>query len=417
MWCAHPLILRVTLLSLIVSLLAAGSVLLFRYLVEFIQIAALPEHQIGGYESLPGWLIFALPSAGGLLLGLVFHQLPPAMRQVGILHVLLRMRAKGRVVIPGKNTLLQFFAGIFAIVCGQSVDREGPGVHLGAGSGAKVANLAGMEEAEGRILVACGVAAAIAAAFNTPLAGIIFVIEVLEVAYQSLRFLPIMASAVLGALLGRFFYGAAPAFNVPALISFPIAEMGYLLLLALVIGLLASGFIALVEFVNKYSRNWSPLYAFTLAGLITGLLGQLAPEILGVGYDSLSRILSGELLLYGLLAILACKFLATGCAIGLRVPGGVIGPSLLIGGTVGAIMGTLLGSGEHFAIYPLVGMLAMMGATLQAPLAALAALLELTGRTELILPGTLAVVSADLISRVILGRVSVFSALARLTKS
>ena len=369
---------------------------------------------MGNYEALPLSLRLALPVLGGLVLGLVFARLRRAHTEVGIVHVLKAIRAGRR--LPPANLLVQFLGGGSAIVAGLSVDREGPGVHLGAAAGSLFGRLIHLPDPT--TLSACGAAASIGAAFNTPLAGILFVMEVLEVRYSPERFLPVMLASATGAVLGRIAYGASPAFQVPLPGPLPLEALAWMLLLGPLAGLTAGAFIALIEYLQGRSTNWSFPLAFTLAGAVTGLLALEAPQIMGISYDTLTRILAQGLPLETLFAVLTAKFTATAVCIGLRIPGGLIGPSLVIGGALGGILGTQVSHSDPatYAFYPLAGMMAMMGATLQAPLAALSALLELTGRVELILPGTLSILGADLVSRILLGRESVFATLARLGK-
>lgn len=140
---------------------------------------------------------------------------------------------------------------------------------------------------------------------------------------------------------------------------------------------------------------------------------------MGTSYDTLSELLAGRSELILALALMLTKLLATGTAIGLRVPGGLIGPTLFIGGAAGSALGLLFGMFEPIetaspAFYATVGMVAMMGATLRAPLAALTALLELTANPNIILPGMIAVASAELTNRLVLGKDSVFETLLKI---
>ncbi len=411
--------LRTVASGLLAGLAAAVTVLAFRWAVEQLQILLLPTHQVGAYEALAPWTRFSLVVGASALLGLALRRVPPELRAVGVVHVYHRLHGPGRLDLPMGNAAVQFLGGAVALVGGQSVDREGPGVHLGATAAHAAARGLHPDEHEGRIVAGCGAAAAIAAAFNTPLAGVIFVIEVLRLRYEVHRYLPIMLAAVTGAVCARLTYGPEPAFQIPHAVTAPVSALGWLLLLGVVTGLVAASFIALVRGIARRTLDWDPLPALTLAGLVTGALAFAAPEIMGSTYDSMTRILTGHYALQMALVILACKLVATAAAIGLRVPGGLIGPSLVMGAALGCAVGLLVeGTDDGFPVlYPLVGMLAMMGATLQAPLSALIALLELTGHAELILPGTVAIIGADLVSRQLLGQDSVFLMLTRIAQT
>lgn len=412
-------LIRLTALGAVTGLLAGMVVLAFRWVIEASQRAFLPGGTLGNYEALPDWAMLALPIAGGLVLGLVFERLPEHLRSVGIVHAIQQLRHTGRPDLPLGNAVVQFFGGAFAIVCGHSVDREGPGVHLGAATGTWVGGRS--EDTETFTLTVCGAAAAIAAAFNTPLAGIVFVIEVLGVRYRVDRFIPVMTASVIGAIVSQVAYGATPTFTLAS--NLEMASLEEILLLGglgILTGLVAVSFIGITERTWDWAGHLRPTLAFGLAGLVTGLIGLLVPQVPGISYDTLNNILNNQLGLAVLAALILGKLVATAIAIGLRVPGGLIGPSLVIGGALGGVVGILVQAlsiptgGEAF--YAAVGMVAMMSAVLRAPLAALMALLELTSNPSIIFPGMVAVVFADVVARQMLGRESIFEHVRRLAE-
>jgi len=320
--------------------------------------------------------------------------------------------------LPFSNAIVQFFGGLIAIVSGHSVDREGPGVHLGAANAALIGHRINLSEDESYLLAAAGSAASIAAAFNTPLAGVIFVIEVLRLRYAINNIIPVIVASVVGTVISRLVYGQSPAFEVPALSIGSLAELPVIIIMGIFIGILGAAFIRACAFTAQLTIAWRPLYAFVFAGLITGLLAQWVPAIMGVSYDAIDRIFHNGLGVQTLLLLLIAKFVATTISIGVRLPGGLIGPSLIFGGTVGGIIEQLLQSHYPFfqgsaGFYAMIGMVAMMGAVLRAPLAALVALIELTGNLNIILPGMIAVVTAEIATRALVGDVSAFTAMLK----
>jgi len=411
------LLLRISLLGALTGLIAGVLVTLFRFSIEWSQTWLLPAGQIGNYEALPGWLRFVLPVAGTLLLGLIFERLPAGRRAVGIVHLLDYLRFR-KQRLPFGNTVVQFFGGLLAIVSGNSVDREGPGVHLGAATASLLGWKIKLSEDDSYLLAAAGGAAAIAAAFNTPLAGVIFVIEVLRVPYAMNNIVPVIVASVVGAIIGRIVYGQSPAFDVPALSIGSLAELPVMLLMGVFIGLLAATFIFAVQTTARQTVNWRPLYGFVVAGMLTGLLAQWAPEIMGLSYDALGRIFHNELGLRTLLLLVFAKLIATAISIGVRLPGGLIGPSLVMGGALGGLVELLSNAWYPYYIgsagfYAMIGMVAMMGAILRAPLAALVALIELTGNLNIILPGMIAVVSAEIATRALIEDASAFTVMLK----
>lgn len=416
-------LLSITLLGAFAGLLSGAVVLLLRLTIETGQGAFLPEGKIGNYEALPGLVRFALPVAGALLLALILRWVPKRTRQVGVLHVLDRFWSPTQTAaLPLGNALTQFVTGSLAIVSGHSVDREGPGVHLGAAAGSLLGQRFGVAQEDLRTLVACGTASSIAAAFNTPLAGVVFVVEVIRVRYTVPRFMPVLLAAVVGGVIAQASYDSNPVFDVFPVKLASLSELPSLALLGVAIGVLAAAFVALCEWIAQRTQAWPILPALGLAGVITGAIALWVPAIMGVGYDTLDRILRAEFGVGSLLAIVACKLVATAAAIGLGVPGGLIGPTILMGAAAGAAWGFLtelipMGQPGSPGFYAMVGMAAMMGAALRAPLAALIALLELTGNPHIILPGLLALVSADGVARTLLGKDSVFFSLLRIKTS
>jgi CIC family chloride channel protein len=244
----------------------------------------------------------------------------------------------------------------------------------------------------------------------------VFAIEVLRIRYQVSRYLPVIVAAVVGAMVSRTLTLEEPGFDV-----FPehLAgdwELLPLISLGAVTGLLAVGFIGLIGAVARRTAGWPCAVGFPLAGMITGVLALWVPEVMGTSYDTLALLLQGRGELLMVAAMMLAKLIATGSSVGLRVPGGLIGPTLFIGGAAGSTLGLAIGQflpGETASpgFYATIGMVAMMGATLRAPLAALTALLELTANPNIILPGMVAVACGELVTRLIRGQKSVFDVL------
>ena len=413
--------LRLTLLGMISGVVAGLVVLAFDLAIELSQTLFLPPGRSGNYEGLDPWLRLVLPVVGGLLLGLIFDSLPATHREVGVIHVLRRLHTPGDQRFPAANLLAQIGGALGAILSGHSVDKEGPSVHIGAASASWIGERVRLSADEDRTLAACGAAAAIAAVFNTPLAAVIFVVEVLNLRYEVSRLLPIIVASVVGTVISRVLVQADRTFIVPSSSLNSYWELPNLVLLGLATGFLAILFIRLCALIATRSRAWPGKLGFPLAGLVTGVLALWVPEIMGTSFDTLDQLLAGgESLGLGLvLALMAAKLMATATAVGLRVPGGLIGPTLFIGGAAGSALGLLFAliqpeQSASPAFYATVGLAAMMAATLRAPLAALIALLELTGNLNVILPGMLAVATAELTNRLVLGKESVFEVLMRI---
>ncbi len=400
------------LVGLISGLVTGGVIIAFRWITENAQLALTPVAGPEAFEWLSWPYRLGLPIAGGLLIGVIFQRASLGSRQVGVVHVMEQLAYhSGRM--PWKNAALQFFGGTLSIMSGHSVGREGPVIHVGAASSSLLGQWLGFPNNSIRVLVACGVAASIAASFNTPIAGVIFAMEVVLMEYTLAGFTPVILAAVAATSLTRVVYGSAPAFDIPIMQMTSLWELPYILLVGVVLGAAAALFIFGIRFVDERCRDL-PLWIRTAAaGVITGVCALIAPEVMGIGYDTVELTLLGEKALGALVLVAALKLVATVACISLGPPGGLIGPTIVIGAAAGGALGVVghamlpeMSSSEGF--YAMLGMGAMMGAALQAPLAALMAVLELTANSNSILPGMFAIVTATLTTRVVFKQRSVF---------
>lgn len=400
------------LLGVICGLLAGAVIIAFRLSVEWLQWQLLPDGNLENYEGLSSLQRFMWPLLGGFLLGIFFQFISRDSTRVGVAHVMERLAYhQGR--LPWRNAVVQFVGAAISIVSGHSVGREGPSVHLGAVNGSLLGCWLQLPNNSNRVLVACGSAAAIGAAFNTPLAGVIFAMEVVMMEYTILSFTPVILAAVSATALTHLVFGSEPAFSIPSLGISSLSELPLVLLTGLVVGCLSALFIYSLRFFVQLQPNWPVWFRLTLAGLITGICAQFVPEVMSIGYDTVNQAFLGELALTSLLMIVAFKMLATTAGLGLGLPGGLISPILFIGATAGGVIGVLghMLFPDQLAspgFYAMLGMGAMMAGALQAPLAALMALLELTANPNILLPGMLAVIAATMTSSELFGRGPLF---------
>lgn len=381
----------------------------FRAAIELAQAFMLPR----GFEALALERRLVLPIAGTLCAIAVIFLLGRGRLSAGVVHVLERLACHD-ARLPFRNALLQFAAGSLLLIFGMSLGREGPAIHLGAASGSLFGQWCRLSHKDLRILVGGGVAAAIAGAFNTPLAGVLLAMEVVLTEYTVSGFVPILLAAMTGAVLSRWVYGPAPAFLVPQLALVSLRELPLVGVVGILMGAFAAAFILLVRGIlrlTQRSRWWLPM---AMAGALVGACGIAVPQVLGIGYDIVNRVLLGQYAFAALAAIAALKLLATAIGIGARLPGGLIGPTLVIGAAAGGALGHVARvlmpvNVSDVGLYAMVGMGAMMAATLQAPLAALLAVFELTGNPHVVLPGLLAIALATLAAKPVFHCESVFA--------
>ncbi len=405
-------LIQLAFIGLLTGLAAGGVIVLFRLMVEGVQAGFLPDGLAENYEALPAWLRFLLPVAGGVLIGLIFRARAKGLYVLGVARVMERMAYhQGHLTLRG--FLLQFVGAAVAIVSGHSVGREGPHIFLGAASGSLLGQFLTLPNNSIRTLVGCGTAAGIAASFNTPLAGVIFALEVVMMEYTLASFIPVMLAAAGATALSYAAFGPEAAFHVPELGSITLSELPLVVLLGIVAGIVSTLFIHLLQQMAERFKTVPFWWRTTVAGVLVGLLAILVPEVMGIGYDTVNGVLLGEVGMAMLAVLVLFKLLATVSSVGLGVPGGMIGPALFIGASLGGLVAqvvTLLFPGVQLdaGIYALLGMGAMMGASLQAPLAALTAIMELTHTPQIIMPGMLVIVIAGLTASELFRKESLF---------
>lgn len=388
-----------------------GLIIVFRGLVEGGLAHMLPGGDVEAFELLPVWQRVLLPLGGAVLIALLLMWIGVPARQVGIVHVLARLERHAGV-LPLRNAVVQFIGGALALMSGQSMGREGPAVHLGAATSSLFGQAIGVPHNALRTLVACGAAAAIAGSFNTPMAGVIFAMEVIMLEYTVASFIPVILASVSATVVVQLVYDEQTAFSVPRYDLQSLYELPWMVLTALCIGAIAALFIEGCERCNDLQRR-PLLLRLSLAGGFTGLIGMLVPEVLGVGYDTVEAALFGDVGLELLAVVLIAKLAATSVAVGTGLPAGLIGPTLLMGAAAGGIFG-ILAEQLRFTqtsspgFYALLGMGAMMGAVLQAPLAALMTVLEMTLNANAIMPAMLMIVVASMTTSELFRKRSIF---------
>ncbi|KAF7772218.1 hypothetical protein PCIT_a2245 [Pseudoalteromonas citrea] len=400
---------QLCLLGVCAGLIAAILIILFRLTIVLVQSTFLdaPDH----FSQLPEFQRVALPVLAALLIALFANLTGFRHYRLGIPFVIHRIKHHyGQM--PIWNTANQFFGGAVALISGFSVGREGPSVHMGATGASILAERLHLPMNASRTLAGCGVAAGIAASFNTPLAAVIFVMEVVLREYKIHIFVPIMLAAVTGALATQFVFGAGSELALINVTPLSFWHYPYLILCGAVLGAVAFSFNQNLMLIIKTFKPLSMLPRLLLAGLIAGLIGYMVPQAMGSGMSAITIAVDSPENIQLLTTILIAKLLATLFAIGLGIPGGLIGP--VIG--LGVVMGTLMSFFAQFitpgvdvsGTYGVLGMAGLLAATLHAPLAALTAVMELTSSPEIIVPAMLVISTAYVTALQVFGNRSIF---------
>jgi CIC family chloride channel protein len=357
----------------------------------------------------PFWVKIGIPAAGGLIVGLIVHFFAQEAKGHGVPEVMEAVALKdGRM--RTRVVFAKAFASALSIGSGGSVGREGPIVQIGSAMGSAIGRLMKLSGAHLRTLVACGAAAGIAATFNAPMAGTLFSLEIILGEFAAAQFIPIVVSSVIATAISRHYLGNFPAFTVPPYDLMHYSELFLYLILGVLAGIVAYAFIRTLYGMEDLFDRWkSPDYLKgAVGGAMIGCIGLFYPHIFGVGYETISQVLRGEMLGTILIALLVAKILATSLTIGSGGSGGIFAPSLFIG----AVLGGLFGHSAHTLLpqitaspgaYAIVGMGAVVAGTTRAPITAMLIIFEMTADYRIILPlmfaCTIGLVISTLLSR------------------
>jgi CIC family chloride channel protein len=321
----------------------------------------------------------------------------------------------GRVRLSMRVTLLKSLASWFAIVFGGSIGREGPLIQFGGASGKLVSDKLGLPTETARLLIAAGTAAGFAAAYNTPFAAVLFVLEVVTGVVVLDAILPALVATVIAVTVTRAAVGEGPIYGQRAFHLQSSIELLAFAGLGVFAALGAQGFMRLLWFGESvFRRPWLGLpLRPAVGGLLAGAIVAVLPEVAGNGYEPLNTLLDGRFAT-GFEALLVLgKCVATTASVSSGSPGGVFTPTLLVGGAIGFLYAHGLAAiGVHVGApggYALVGMAAATAATTHAPLMAAVMVFELSGDYAIALPLVLATAIGTLVSRR-LGRQSIYTA-------
>jgi CIC family chloride channel protein len=317
------------------------------------------------------------------------------------------------VVVAGDGRLrfrpafIKALSSLLSISTGASIGREGPIIHLAATLASKGGQLGRWQPYRLRLLVACGAAAGMAAAYNAPVAGAVFAAQIVLGNFSMNLFAPLVFASVVASMVSRSFFGIAPWYEVPAFLEFTrISQLPWFLVLGILAGVLGAAFLHLLQHSEKlFSRMAIPLYArMALGGLIAGAIAIGFPEVWGNGYGATNRILHGHYELGILVGLFIAKLLATMMTVGSGAVGGVFTPTLFLGAGLGGLFGMLLHTAGYAANLPtaafaLVGMGSVLSATTHSPLLAMIMVFEISLNYTLMPPLMVACVVATLVAR------------------
>ncbi|MEX3315846.1 chloride channel protein [Sulfitobacter sp. PS-8MA] len=381
-------------IALLVGIAAGFAALFFRKGINWLQATLYGTDDVQFLHSflvgLPWYWVVLIPTIGGLLVGLILHRFTNDGRARTVGDVILGAAMHdGRV--ETRAGVASALASLITLSTGGSSGREGPVVHLAAVISTKVSRLIKADGITGRDLLGCAVAAAVSASFNAPIAGALFALEVVLRHFAVHAFAPIVIASVAGTVINRLEFGGLTEFLLPSLgdVQFYVELPAFLLL-----GLTCGGVSVVLMWAIFWAEDFGNyLQARTglrrwlrpaVAGAVLGVMALWFPHIIGVGYETTSRALTGELLLHEVIVFAVLKVAAVAITFGGRMGGGVFSPSLMVGALTGLAFG-LIATGVFpevsgsSSLYALAGMGAVAAAVLGAPISTTLIVFEMTG--------------------------------------
>jgi CIC family chloride channel protein len=374
--------------GLITGIAVGVGAILFRLGIGLFQLPWLrtaSEGVAGAAAALHWPVVLFAPAVGGLLVGLLLHRFVRAARPLAIPDVI-EARALGLEKIDVKEGLWSALISALSLGTGASAGREGPVVNLGGTLAVATARLLRFDGAAGRTLLACGAASAVSASFNAPVAGVLFAHEVILGHYALSAFVPVVIASVAGGILSRLWFGEAVAFVIPDYHVATYLEIPAFALLGVTCALVAIAFQLSLIASDQVSR-WVQLPMWSkpaLGGLAVGAIAIAFPDVLGVGYETTGQALKGAIPLVTLIALIVAKMVATAVTLGSRFGGGIFSPTLYLGALTGGAFGIVAASAfpdlaSNSGLYAIIGMGAVAGAVLGAPISTTIIVFELTG--------------------------------------
>jgi len=347
-------------------------------------------HKYPGY----GWIFPVLCTLIGAGISVaVTRRYAPEASGSGIPHleaVLQRFRKLDwKRVLPVK-----FFGGVIAIGSGMALGREGPTVQMGGAVGDAVSRMLKVSERERLTLISAGAGGGLAAAFNAPLSGLIFVLEEVRRDFQPIVFGAAFVAAVVADIIARIGTGQFPVFSVPSYPVPPLGSLPFFALLGVAAGLLGVLFNkSLMTSVEKYARIPSKMKipAAAITGALVGLVGWYSPLLIGSGHALAETAMEGSLALSIIPLYFIVRFVLTILSYGTGAPGGIFAPLLVIGSLIGLAVGQTAHSIAPEvvpipAVFAVVGMAAYFTAIVRAPLTGIMLIVEMTGNYSQMLP-------------------------------
>ena len=389
-----------------VGILGGLTNLLFYVCVELVMVWAL--HGTGDVAAiaahLPEWKRATIPIVGAFFAGLILFwglRLIKNQAPSNILEVVVSGNGK----LPMRTALVKGLSSLVSIGTGASIGREGSIVQLSATFSSRLGILAKWPPYRLRLLVACGAAAGMSAAYNAPVAGSIFAAQIVLGNFSMNLFAPLIVASVVSTMLSRYFFGIRTFYEVPQFDFTNLAQLPWFLVLGIASGVLAAVFQKLLHQSELlFQKLKLPLYGrMALGGVFVGLLAIWYPAVWGNGYGAINEILHYPLTIWLLVGLFLAKFITILASVGSGAVGGVFTPTLFLGAALGSLFGAILNA-LHWTSLPmgafaLVGMGSVLAGTIHAPLLAMIMIFEISLNYSIMPPLMLSCALSTLIAR------------------
>jgi CIC family chloride channel protein len=355
-------------------------------------------------ELSPFWRVVT-PAIGGIAAGWVLTwglRIASRQRSTNLLEVVVAGDGK----LPGRLGLIRAVSSLISIGTGASIGREGGITQLSATAASKWGQLAGWQPYRLRLLVACGAAAGMAAAYNAPITGAIFAAHIVLGNFSMNLFAPLLCASVVSSMLSRSFFGIHLWYVVPNFDFTSIGQLPWFVVLGFFAGALGAVFLKMMSWSRGLFKNVPRIHVrMGIAGLAVGAIALAFPQVWGNGYEVTNQMIRQPMQFTALMGIFFAKLLATVITVGSGAVGGVITPTLFLGAGLGSLLGTALQLGglspAHLpiGIFALVGMGSMFAATTRSPLLAIVMVLEISQNYSLMPALMLGCAVSTLVSR------------------
>ena len=386
-------------LSIIVGVLAGLAAVLFALCIDRV------SRLFFGLEP-SGLRLLLVPTGVSIVTGVLLTRWFPDVRGSGVPQTEAAYHLNNGV-IPGRVAFGKFLTGVLCVGSGHSMGREGPSVQIGAALASTIGRWVGVSPERVRALVPIGAVGALSAAFNTPVAAVLFALEEIIGNMNASLIGSAVVASVASVVVERSILGNEPLFHVPSYQLMHPAELFVYALLGVVGGAISlvfcKGLLAARAAFRKLPARTSIMQP-AIGGALLGLILMVRPEVMGVGYDYVDQALNGTLLFRSLLILAALKLVATIVSYSSGNAGGIFAPTLFVGAMVGGAVGAVVHRIAPFPMaapgaYALVGMGTLFAGIIRAPMTSVFMVFEITQDYQILVPLMVANLLSFVISR------------------